>query len=184
MKPLLAVLASVLLGFAINACGSSTASRSLSATTASLKQDRDDDGDNNDDDSKVIYYGHAPNLEERRSIVALVRAYYESQASEDGAAACRLLMPFVAESVAEHIGHSPGLRGQACSTVMSKLFRLNHALLSGENASLEFYSVRVNGGKALTVLSFANLPEVRQLSERRDSSGNWKVLSLRDGILE
>jgi hypothetical protein len=184
MKPLLVLLAIVLLGLGLVACGGSGTSHSSGATTTVVKKDRDDDSDNNDDDNQVIYYGHAPSLSERQPIVALVTAYYAAQASEDGAAACRLLMPFVAESVVEDIGHSSGLQGRTCPAVMSKLFRLHHTLLSGENASLKFYTVRVDGGKALTVLSFSNLPEVRQLTERRDSSGTWKVLQLLDGILE
>jgi hypothetical protein len=184
MKPLLVLLAFVLLGLGLAACGGSGTSHSSGATTTVVKKDRDDDSDNNDDDNQVIYYGHAPSPSERQPIVALVTAYYAAQASEDGAAACRLLMPFVAESVVEDISHSPGLHGRTCAAVMSKLFKLHHTLLSGENASLKFYTVRVDGGKALTVLSFSNLPEVRQLAERRDSSGTWKVLQLLDGILE
>jgi hypothetical protein len=184
MKQLLALLAIALLGLSLSACGGSSATHSSSAATAAVKKDRDDDGDNNDDDNKVLFYGHAPSLTERQSIVALVTAYYAAAAAEDGAKACTLLMPFVAESVVEDISHGPGLSGKTCATVMSKLFKSKHTLLAGENASLKFYTVRVNGGKGLTVLSFSNLPEVRQLAERRDSSGEWKVLQLLDGILE
>ena len=184
MRPLLVLLAILLLGLGPAACGGSSTSHSTATVTAAVKKDRDDDNDNNDDDDKVIYYGHAPTPAERQPLVTLVTAYYAAQASENGATACRLLMPFVAESVVESVGHSPGLQGKTCAAVMSKLFKLHHTLLSGENASLKFYTVRVKGGKALTLLSFANLPEVRQLSEHRDSSGTWRVMDLLDGILE
>jgi hypothetical protein len=192
MKPLLVLFTIALLSLGFAACGGtskgtdSASSSSSSATTNAgvSKKDRDDDGDNNDDDNQVLYYGHAPSAAERRPIVALVTSYYTAAAAEDGAKACALLMPFVAESVVEDIGHSPGLQGKTCAAVMSKLFRAHHALLSGESSTLKFYSVRAGDGKALTVLSVANLPEVRQLIERRDSSGAWRVLSLLDGIVE
>jgi hypothetical protein len=183
MKPLLALLAIVLLGLGVAACGGSTGSHS-SATTTTIKRDRDDDADHNDDDAHVLYYGHAPTPAERQAITSLVSAYYAAGAAEDGAKACTLLMPFVAESVVESIGHTRELKGTTCATVMSKLFRSHHTLIAGESASLKFYTVRVEGGRALTVLSFANLPEVRQLTERRDTGGAWKVLDLQDGILE
>jgi hypothetical protein len=185
MKPLLGLLAIVLLGLGVAACGSSRASHSSgAATTATVKKDRDDDGDDNDDDAHVLYYGKAPSAAEKQAIETLVSSYYAASATANGAKACTLLMPFVAEAVVEQIGQNPNLRGRTCATVMSKLFRLHHTLLAGENASLKFYSVRVGDGKALTVLSFANLPEVRQITERHDASGQWKVLDLLDGILE
>lgn len=184
MKPLLALLALVLVGLAVAACGNSGNANRSSTKAVVLKRDRDDDGDNNDDDAQVLYYGSAPSPGERQAITSLVTGYYAAAAAEDGAKACTLLMPFVAESVVEDIGHSAGFRGKSCAVVMSKLFKSQHALIAGESASLKFYAVRVNGGKALTVLSFANLPEVRVLPERRDSSGAWKVLDLQDGIME
>src|SRR5665648_8089 len=192
MKPLLGLLAIMLLSLGVAACGGSSkgtdsashTSSNATATASAPKKDRDDDGDNNDDDNQVLYYGHAPSAAEKQPIVELVTSYYAAAAAEDGAKACTLLLPFVAESVVENIGHSTGLQGKTCAVVMSKLFKLHHTILSGENATLKFYTVRVEGGKALTVLSVANLPEVRQLVERRDGSGAWKVLDLLDGILE
>jgi hypothetical protein len=43
--------------------------------------------------------------------------------------------------------------------------------------------VRVEGDKALAVMSFSTLPEVRQISARRDGA-TWKILQLLDGIIE
>jgi hypothetical protein len=188
MKPLFGLLTIVLLSLAVAACGSSSkgndSASSAAATTTTVKKDRDYDEDHNDDDGQVLYYGHAPSAAEKQPIMALVTSYYVAQASENGAKACTLLMPFVAESVVEDISHGPGLQGKTCAVVMSKLFKQHHTLLIGENASLKFYSIRIGNGRALTVLSFANLPEVRQITERRDSSGTWRVLDLLDGILE
>jgi hypothetical protein len=75
------------------------------------------------------------------------------------------------------------LRGKSCAVVLSKLFKQHHKLLGGESATLKVMTVRVEGDKALTVLSFANLPEVRQMTERREGSG-WKIVTLLDGIVE
>ena len=187
MKSLASLFAIALITVGVSACGSSDPappSPSRARATALPKSDRDNDKDKNDDDAHVLDYGRAPDASERQALVALVTGYYAAAATANGARACNLLMPFVAESVAEDLGHEAGLRGSSCAVVMSKLFRQQHTLLSGENATLKFYTVRVDGGRALTVLSFANLPEVRQLTERRDASGAWKVLNLLDRILE
>jgi hypothetical protein len=114
----------------------------------------------------------------------LVSNYYAAAAAEDGAKACSLLMPFIAESAVEDLGRDSGTRGRTCAAVMSRLFKGRHAVVVGESASLKFYAVRASPRKAVTVLSFANLPEVRVLAERRDAGGAWRVLNLEDGILE
>jgi hypothetical protein len=189
MRPLIGLLVVVLLSMSIAACGgsskstSSAQSSSNAASTTTPKKDRDDDGDNNDDDNHVLYYGHAPSASEKQTLVALITSYYAAAAANDGTKACALLFPFIAESVAENYGHQAPLKGKTCAVVMSKLFKQHHQVLAGENATLKFVSVRVEGGKALSVLSFSTLPEVRQIAARRDGS-NWKILQLLDGILE
>jgi hypothetical protein len=187
MKSLLGLLAIVLLSVSPAACGGSSGDSSsgshASATKAPVKLDRDNDGDKNDDDAHVLYYGEAAMGSERQAITTLLKQYYAAAAAADGAKACTLLMPFIAESVAENYGHSAALRGKTCAVVMSKLFKQHHQVLSGENATLKFLTVRVEGGRGLTVMSFSTLPEVRQISERRDGS-TWKVLQLLDGIIE
>ena len=186
IRAALALAAAALLGMGVLACGGSSGARTATNAAASghpSKPDRDDDKDNNDDDNHVLYYGHAANPTDRQAIVALLTRYYAAAAASDGAKACPLLLRFVSESVAEDIGHAATLRGRSCAAVMSKLFGVHHKLLSGENATLKVLTVRVEGDKALTVLSFANLPEVRQMTERREGHG-WKILTLLDGILE
>jgi hypothetical protein len=173
MKRLLGLLAIVLLSACVAACGSSSNGSGSGATANKIKRDRDNDSDNNDDDNQVLYYGHAADTAERQQIVALITDYFAAAATEDGAKACTLLMPFVAESVVEDISRSPGLSGRTCAVVMTKLFKQHHSELSAKNATLK-----------LTVLSFSVLPEVRTMIERRDSNGDWKVLTLLDGILE
>ncbi len=145
--------------------------------------DRDDDSDKNDDDSHVLDYGREAVGAEKQAIMAVVTGYYAAEAAPDGSKACALLVPFVAESVVEDYGHTAELRGNSCAKVMSKLFEQQHQLLSGENATLKLYAMRVLGDKALIVLSFAVLPEVRNVTERR-IAGKWRMLDLEDGILE
>lgn len=186
MRPL-ALLTIALLSLSIAACGgagNSASHGSSSVKSGAVKRDRDDDGDNNDDDAGVLDYGHAAGPADRQALMALIRSYYAAAAAADGAKACALLMPFIAEAVAENYGFQPGLHGKTCATVLSKLFKRQHALLAGKYETLKFYALRVDEDKALTVLSFATLPEVREIAERRDSSGAWRVLELRDGILE
>ncbi len=141
MRSTARILAVALLGLGATSCaGGSTASRD-SATIASQhgsasttaapnfsthKNDRDNDGDHNDDDEKVLHYGHAASPSDRRASVALVTRYFAVAAAENGAAACSMLVPFIAEAVAEQDGKSPPLLGKTCAVVMSKLFRLHH----------------------------------------------------------
>lgn len=185
MRTLLALLATMLLSLCLAACGGSGSSASThAAASTTAKKDRDNDSDGGDDDNPVLYYAQATSGANRRAIESLIVDYYAASATENGAKACTLLMPFVAESVVENIGHSPGIEGKSCASVMSKLFKLHHSELATKVAELKFYSVRANSRKALILVSFSYLPEVRQVILRRDSSGTWKVMSLLDGILE
>ena len=181
-----APLAIVLLSLGFTACGSGGShdpSANTTATQSLHRLDRDNDFDNNDDDAHVLDYGHAATGAERQALVALVTAYYAASAGADGAKACKLLMPFMAEGIAEELGHLPGLRGRSCATVMTKLFQRHRKLLQGENRTLKFLAIRVGEGHALSVLSFAVLPEVRQITAKWDGD-SWKILNLLDRILE
>lgn len=202
MKTLFGPLAIALLGLGIAACGgssrdttsqgaSNTAGGSATATAASsvaptqgyLKNDRDNDGDHNDDDAGVLLYGHAANAANGQTITALVTHYFAAAAAQDGARACSLLAPFIAESVAETYGHTPPLLGRTCAVVMSKLFKQHHGDLVNKNAALHVIRVGLEGNKGLVALYFPTIPEVRQIAVRR-SGGTWKMLELLDGILE
>jgi hypothetical protein len=142
-RRLLGMVAILLLGVCLVACGQGSKSSGAGKGASVQTLDRDNDSDHNDDDNRVLDYGHAPSAGEKEQIMVVVTDYYAAAAAEDGAKACRLLMPFVAETVVESIGHSAGLQGSSCSVVMSKLFKQDHALRSGESASLKFYAVRV-----------------------------------------
>ena len=145
--------------------------------------DRDNDGDHNDDDGKVLYFGHAADAVDRQVSVALVTRYFTAAAAENGTAGCSMLAPFVAESVAEDDGQAPPLLGKTCHVVLSKLFKLHHQLLVEKHVTLRVIGVRVKGNRALAILDFPKIPEVRQMPERR-IGGRWWLLDLLDGILE
>lgn len=196
MKSLLGILAIVALALGVAACSSSkgsaprpdatgthNVSKAIPPNYSTHNNDRDNDGDHNNDDENVLAYGHAAGAIDRRSSVALVTRYFAAAAAEDGATGCRLLTPIIAGTVAETDGHSPGLRGKTCAVVLSKLFKLHHRLLAEKNATLKIIKVRVLGDKALAVLEFPTIPEVRLIAERR-VAGTWKLLYLLDGILE
>jgi hypothetical protein len=187
MRTLLGAFAVGLLMLCLVACGEANKSSGSTTTASTSKNDRDDDGDHNDDDGSVLNFGQAADAAEMRTLVTLVTDYFAAASTEDGAKACSLLMPFVAESVVENLSHDRGMSGKTCAAVMSKLFAQHHSELAAKSATLKFYAVRVEPNKALAVLSFSSPalpPEVRVLIERRDSSGNWRILMLLDEILE
>jgi hypothetical protein len=198
MKSPLTLLATALLGLGVAACGCSSkhtasqghanaATGGTSATASSNfsthKNDRDNDGDNNDDDEHVLDFGHAANAADSQTITALVRHYFAAAAAEDGATACSLLAPFIAESVVENYGRAPALRGKTCAAVMAKLFKHHHQELANKDATLKVIRVGVEGDKSLVALEFPTIPEVRQVTARRNGNA-WKLLTLLDGILE
>jgi hypothetical protein len=197
MRSLLGILGTIALGMGVSACGAERtasqgpanaaitggASMTASSNSSTRKNDRDNDGDHNDDDGKILYYGHAASPSDRRSSIALLMRYFAAAAAEDGAKACSMLAPFVAESVAESEGRLPSLRGKTCTVVMSKLFGLHHRLLIEKNATLRVIGVRVEGDKALAVLEFSAIHEVRQITERRVGK-SWRLVGLLDSILE
>jgi hypothetical protein len=155
----------------------------VSSAPSSHKNDRDNDNDNNDDDAGVLYYGKAADTTDRQISVGLVTRYFAAAAAENGTEACTMLIPFIAESVAEDYGHTSALHGKSCSVVMSMLFKQHHALLATKHATLKVIEVRVNGDKALAILEFPTIPEVRQITERREGR-TWKLQDLLDEILE
>jgi hypothetical protein len=195
MRAYLAILATMTLGLGLGACGGSNVAtspqrsspREDTAVTAYFpndKNDRDNDGDRNDDDEGVLDYGHAADAADRGQSVALIKRYFAAAAAANGARACSLLAPFIAESVVEDDGRTTALYGNSCAAVMSKLFKLHHALLLAKDESMRIPSIRVEGSdKALAILEFTAIPEVRQIAERR-VGGTWYVLELLDGILE
>jgi hypothetical protein len=179
---LLVLLVTVPLSLGVAACGGAGATAKNSTASQTVKRDRDNDADNNDDDAHILDYGHAPSATDREQLTSLVSRYYAAAAAEDGGKACSMLYPLLSETVAEE-QNSTGSHRTACATAVTKIFKQRHQLLVGDSNTLKFYLIRVGGEKALTLVSFATAPEVRQLLERR-VDGTWKIAALLDTILE
>lgn len=176
---LLAIIVLTPVSASLAACGGA----SSSASTHTTQRDRDNDNDNNDDDAHILNYGSAPSAAESQELTSLVRRYYAAAAVENGAKACSMLYPLLAEMAAEEHAEASVHGSRTCARAMTELFKQRHTVLTGESATLKFYRVRVKGDKALTLVSFAAIPEVRQLLERR-VNGSWTIDALLDTILE
>ncbi len=187
----------MLLGFAVGACTSSskgtstrggstaaaaTPSTVTTATSTPPKKDRDDDLDNNDDDEYVLLFGHPAEAADNRAIATTIHRYFAAAAAEDGAKACSMLTPFVAEAVVEQDRHT-ALEGKTCASVMSKLFKLDHRELLDKSAHLKVMRIGIEGDRSRVALEFPEIPVIRQITMRRQG-GRWTVLDQLDHLIE
>lgn len=179
---LLAALACVVAGCGWSSGRAGSSASGSSTNAARHKRDRDYDFDHNDDDGEILDYGHAASAADSRAVGALIRRYYRAAAAENGAEGCALLIPALAESVAEQLSDSAGLRAPDCARALGRLFELEHRKLAGE-ATVKVVLVRVDGERSLTMLSFANNPAVRQIFARR-VDGSWKLREPFDSLVE
>jgi hypothetical protein len=182
MRALLAALLACMLVTTMIACGGSLR-ESSTAASQHRKKDRDNDEDNNDDDQHVFAFGRPAGPSDEYQIRTLVQSYFAAAADANGATACKLLTPFVAETVAERWGHTRGLSGNSCPVVMGKLFKEHRALLAGKRRTLVITRVGVEGDRSLVALEFSSIHEARQVTARR-AEGKWTMLTLLDGIIE
>jgi hypothetical protein len=153
-------------------------------------KDGDNDTDNSSgsyydsDDDSVRHYGHAADTSDRSAIAALVKRYYAAAATEDGAAACSMILSNLVRSVPRDLGRPPGppyLRGNTCAIVMSKIFKEHHLQLAAYAGGLEVTGVRVDHDHGLAVLGFKTLPG-RQIRVAREARA-WKLEALLDSEL-
>jgi hypothetical protein len=150
-------------------------------------KDRDGDSDSSPhsvsdaDDRPVLAFGNAPSPSTRTAIEQLVRRYYATARSENGALACRMVIAPLAASVVEDLGRPPGpryLRGRSCAAVMTKVFHINRSQLTTYADELSIAAVRVEGRRGVAILRFRTVPS-RQL-ELQIERGQWKVAALLD----
>lgn len=182
MRALLAALLACVLLTTMLACGGSVR-ESPTAAAQHRKKDRDNDEDNNNDDYHVLAFGKPAAPADDHAIRVLVTSYFAAAAAEDGRAACKMLTPFIAETVVEKWGHTGQLKGTTCAVVMTKLFKKNQALLAGKHATLQIGRVGVEGDRSLVALEFSSIHEARQITAHR-AEGRWTMLTLLDGIIE
>ena len=209
MRSLIAALAIALLVIGVGACGSGSSGSvshvssyavspsSVAATGASsaaladgyLRGDDDNDEDayNHFDDHPTRGYGHPASTVDRRAVRGLVKRYYSAAAEADGATACSLMLPRLANEsnlgeAAEEIYalalNLPPLHGKSCAQIMSLLFKEDHKRLAADNATLHVTSVRLEGDNGLALLGFRTTPE-RKMPVQRERH-LWGIDALLD----
>jgi hypothetical protein len=164
LKPWLALVALVLLGVGVVACGGSGGG----TTTVSAPI--------------VSDFGHAADPADRRALTALVGGYYAAAAAGQGERACGMLFFALAESVAEKYGRAPGPRylngAETCQAVLSRVFAHFHTQLQlRPTVAL----VHVEGSHARALLEWSALP-AGYVEARREGAA-WKLDSLLAGAL-
>lgn len=149
--------------------------------------DADADNDNpvktryDGDDRPVLQFGQVASRTDTGAIVALVRRYYGFAVRHDGVNACRLLFSPVAEQITEDYGRPPGpswMRGKKCDVVVSKFLSHNHKEMAASKETFKVTSVRVEGDRAVMLMSVRKSPLRRLLFHRED--GEWKLEVLND----
>lgn len=187
MKSLLALPTITLLSLAVLACAGtgkhagSTPKPATSApvgggqTTADVVTAKAFDSD----DAPIRFYGHEASAAEKQPIVALLTHYYAAAAKDDGAKACPLIHPLIAETIHEDYGQTLSPHDKTCAVVMSQLFKRYHRQLATDSATLEVTSVRIEGIRALVLLRFAKAPVPNHIAVHREGSA-WKIWELFD----
>lgn len=159
----------------------SSAAHTQSGTPSRAVNDNDKDGDKGTDDVK---WGHAANSVDLGSVKALVKHYYLVAAAGDATDGCSLMYSIFEEEVAEVYGEAagpPGLRGDNCPEVVSKLFHMERQKLKIESDTLKVTGVRVKHNRGLALLSFRGAGE-RDIPVHLER-GTWKIDALLDGGL-
>jgi hypothetical protein len=206
-KPLFVLPATALLVAMLVACGCASTrstsqtssveaeSASIPKPSASLKApqrpgirdtyDEDDTarrGVEENDDEEIEIYGHAANATEWRSATAFVKSYYAAAVAEDGAAACQLLVPSLAQGLGgsyEKSSEPTYLHGKTCAEVMTKLFKYRHKLMAAENAGFEVTDVRATSKTDFILLAFKGIRERRFMGVQREGN-SWGLEALTD----
>lgn len=161
----------------------SAAASARAAAIAAAPQERDGDGDIDTlskvldkDDDTPLGYGAPAGPADRQAIVTLLRRYYTTAAAGDGARACSMLDPLIAEQVVEEHHHGKGpssLRGDTCAQVMSKLFEQRHHELAQDAAEFRVTVVELRHNRGLVLMPYSTTREM-QVIVRRDN-GVWKM---------
>jgi hypothetical protein len=201
MKSLPALLAVVLLGMGLSACGSASkgAGSAPPAVDAESRYLNDGDNDNSQDangsedykanesssyhdtdDKSLLSIGHPADAADRQAITVVVKRYYAAAASGDAALACSMIYKNLSKSIAEDYGQAPGpsyLRGgKTCSAVMSRLFRHFHSRLA---SAINVTGVRIGGEQVLAFFGSRSAPASYVYLTRE--AGTWKLASLLGG---
>ena len=131
------------------------------------------------DDRPVFEFGKPARAATRGEIAAVVKRYYAAGAAGDGAGACEVFMPFLANGAAQEYT----LPGQShhfptCAALMSAMFAQSRQELS---APVTVVSVRVRGHEARAIVASRTL-RASQLELMRHA-GSWRMLALSGVVL-
>jgi hypothetical protein len=188
MKSLITLLTVASLSAVLSACGGSgesarssagssstdtAAAGGRSATLPQIALQADDDMDSDryphELDNEGEVFGHPAGASDARAVTALVQRYYAVAARDDGAAACRLLYAVVAESVVEDDGHTDGVRGSTCASVVSQVLRQVHV-----PGAVAVTAVRLDLNRAVATFRFAGARSLRYIMLHRERSA-WRI---------
>lgn len=210
MKSWLALLTVVLLSGYIAACGGSgkgsTADSSTTASTGTeiatvstvptdttpapveTKADADKDNDleaaegDDHNNNSTLDYGHQADTTDAHTIAALVKRYYKTAYTENGAQACSMIYSTLEEAVPEDYGQSPPgppyMSGTTCPAVLTLMFKHFHPQLALEYPKLVVARVRLVEHHGIAILHFGALPE-RQIGVSREGH-TWRISQLLD----
>lgn len=126
-------------------------------------------------------FGPAASPAERAAVVAFIKRYYAIAASGDGAKACSLLDPLVAEAVAEGraLGNGrPSPHGGTCSRVAGEVFSQHRRELSEDVVTLRLGWVQLQAKQAVALVHFGTVRE--RIVRLRRRQGAWRMFALLD----
>jgi hypothetical protein len=182
IRPSLILLLAAPLVFFTGCGGASEKANTASAASKSyLHEDGDNDLDDepnskaeNDDESLFADYGTGASAADTRAIAALSKRYFSAAAAGKGASACALLIPAVAQGLAESAAQSSGHSRGSCVSSITPMFRQQHRRLVAEDVvTMTVIKVYVKGNLGLAELGFRKTPEQELIVERE--GGTWKV---------
>ena len=154
-RMLLACAAIALATVGTSACGSagrSSAGKASAVSGHDADQDIDSRGQGgryDTDNDATFGWGPLADAADRRAIVALVKRYYEAAAAGDGARACTMLDPLIAEEMIEQNRHS------TCARIMSRMFQPRHRELVEDVAAFRITAVQLRGNRAVALTDFS-----------------------------
>jgi len=180
-RALLACMAVAIASFGATACGSGEERPAATAVPSGQDQDGDIDslgqgGRYDTDNDAILTWGPPADAADRAAIVALLKRYYTAAAAGEGAKACTMLDPLIAETVEEdrHAGRGPRLpRGSMCAQIMASMFQQRHRELVENLAAFLITAVQRRGNLAMALTDFSPT-RVLQVLVRRDQ-GVWKM---------
>lgn len=167
LVPLL--FAIVLLDSVLAGCGTGgdqanvTVQRSSTTTVAdSTAASTGTSNQSGQDNRYLLTSGHVADMTDKREITALVKRYYVAAAADDGATACSLLSPSLAESAVRDYGNRARrryLHGNTCRAVLSRLFKHPPDVSAAELSTTRVIGVRLSNSRhGFALISSKGMP--------------------------